>query len=80
MHSLPGPTFAAPDGSASPKAESSPYIYCPPDVVRDLPDDAAKTFVRIPQPKTNVNWCVQISKPRPTPILPKYLTMWTVLF
>ena len=52
---MPEPTFA-PEGSGSPKAESSPYIYCPPDVVRDLPDDSAKTFVRIPQPKTNVNW------------------------
>ena len=52
---LPGPTLA-PGGSSSPEAESSPYIYCPPDVVRDLPGDAAKTFVRIPQPKTNVNW------------------------
>jgi hypothetical protein len=33
-----------------------PYIYCPPDVVRDLTGEASTTYVRIPQPKTNVNW------------------------
>ncbi len=38
-----------------------PYIYCPPDVVRDLPaGDASTTFVRIPQPKTNVNWYTNV--------------------
>merc|ERR1712079_350134 len=34
----------------------SPYIYCPPDVVKDLPADSPTVYVRIPQPKTNVNW------------------------
>ena len=35
---------------------TSPFIFCPPDVVKDLPADSATTYIRIPQPKTNVNW------------------------
>lgn len=35
---------------------TSPFIFCPPDVVKDLPSDSATTYIRIPQPKTNVNW------------------------
>mgnify|MGYP001160241281 FL=1 len=39
----------------------SPFIYCPPNVIKNLPSVSANTsaptvFVRIPQPKTNVNW------------------------
>ena len=39
----------------------SPFIYCPPDVVKDLPlispnVSAQTVYIRIPQPKTNVNW------------------------
>ena len=39
----------------------APFIYCPPDVIKDLPSlspniSSPKVFIRIPQPKTNVNW------------------------
>ena len=39
----------------------APFIYCPPDVVKDLPSispnvSAPTVYIRIPQPKTNVNW------------------------
>ena len=37
-----------------------PFIYCPPAVVKDLPPDSARVYVRIPQPKTNMNWYVYI--------------------
>ena len=71
MRDLYGYTFPSQSGSPPPPSSTpttivptagssgggaDPYIYCPPDVIRDLPTDSAKTFVRIPQPKTNVNW------------------------
>lgn len=40
----------------TPTSYSQPYIYCPPDVTKDLPVDSASILVRIPQPKTNVDW------------------------
>ncbi|XP_059084978.1 fibrillin-2-like [Tigriopus californicus] len=43
-------------GNLSPTSYTEPYVYCPPDIVRDLPADSATIYVRIPQPKTNVNW------------------------
>ena len=36
--------------------DPQPYIYCPPDLVKDLPADSPTVYVRIPQPKTNVDW------------------------
>jgi len=30
--------------------------YCLKDFSTDLPTDSSTVFVRIPQPKTNVNW------------------------
>ena len=46
----------------------APFIYCPPDVIKDLPSlspniSAPTVFIRIPQPKTNVNWYVQLIFP-----------------
>eukprot|EP00095_Tigriopus_kingsejongensis_P010187 maker-scaffold105_size367834-snap-gene-2.37 protein:Tk10187 transcript:maker-scaffold105_size367834-snap-gene-2.37-mRNA-1 annotation:"hypothetical protein DAPPUDRAFT_303147" len=47
------PSYRQPTSTPS---YTQPYIYCPPDISRDLPSDSATLYVRIPQPKTNVNW------------------------
>ncbi len=35
----------------------SPFIVCPPDITKPLPDHGATSvYVMFPQPKTNVDW------------------------
>lgn len=60
---VPIQTTLAPTTNQSPSVspQLSPFIYCPPNVVKDLPNispniSAQTVYVRIPQPKTNVNW------------------------
>ena len=54
-------TTSTPSPVISNSNSVDPFIYCPPDVVKDLPNispnvSASTVFLRIPQPKTNVNW------------------------